>query len=147
MSVAEPCPELEEDGFAYWPETTLEKADVVGTCKPGYESKSPEGNPVRMCSLTGSGGNTKGWNPIKSGTECVRSYCASLDDPSQPIFPRTPADTSSVVGTCPEGTSGRPVKNCNLQTAWSDADDTEACLRTCPLASRTTTTQLTDHRD
>jgi len=69
---AEPCPELQEDGFAYWPETTEEKADVVGTCKPGYQSKSGT-NPVRLCSLTGSGGNAMGWNPIVLETECIRT--------------------------------------------------------------------------
>jgi len=71
-SPAEPCPALEEDGFASWPATAFEKADVVGTCKPGYYSKSGA-NPVRMCSITGSGGNVKGWNPIQPGTECIRT--------------------------------------------------------------------------
>ena len=126
-----PCPALEEDGFASWPETTVEKADVIGTCKPGYRSKSGA-NPVRMCSLTGSGGNIKGWNPIQAGTECVRSVCQALTDPNQPTFPETPAPTSDVIGTCPAGTSGQPKKNCNDETAWEDNADSVPCTRTLP---------------
>ena len=57
---AEPCPALENDGFAQWTAGTP-GVPKTGTCIPGYA-----GNPQRLC-------DTNGWQPISQGA-CERTY-------------------------------------------------------------------------
>jgi len=54
------------------------------------------------------------------------------------MFPETPAGTKFVFGRCPDGYDGVPVKDCGLQTAWSDNDSSEPCVRTCAFGRTVT---------
>lgn len=144
---AEPCPALENDGYAQWTAGTP-GVPKTGTCITGYA-----GNPQRLC-------DSNGWQPITQGAcerTCERSMLVALrllcpderapceplhrivwaiaitcngDEFNNVVFPDAVAGQTNVKGSCKEGYAGAPTRNCMNDGTFSDENgDSTPCTR------------------
>ena len=97
-------------GDASWPATPSDTT-ATGVCDPGWT-----GSPTRVCGATGN------WGTVTNA--CTRMTCAAANDAvAQAQFPAANAGDQSVAGTCYEGTSGSPSRDCHLDGTWSETNN------------------------
>ena len=93
---------------AQWPDTDSGYT-ANGVCDLGSV-----GSPTRNCSMTGL------WGAIV--LPCVRITCAATNDSSAyALFPVANAGDSNVAGSCYDGMSGFPARDCFYNGTWSES--------------------------